>query len=179
MERPGSNRKSLDRKSAGGDRNASARASAQRHDPPWMRTLPDAPEGLPAAAAAAARKIGADAAQIDREWASGIIEQRWSASRMRRAYRSMRVCEPRRPRRAGPSDWTRSLERRTRPSPEAVSDVALERVTKAGSCTEPDVFIRRRSASESHRSARPLLLPLLCRTPGGRGTTEVDLRSGR
>ena len=50
-------------------------AFARRHDPPWMRSLADDTEDLPAAATAAARKIAADAAQIDREWASGIIEQ--------------------------------------------------------------------------------------------------------
>ena len=55
---------------------AQARAArAARNDPPWLRKLPDPGDVLPAAAVKAARIIGADAHQIDAEWAKGVIDE--------------------------------------------------------------------------------------------------------
>ena len=48
-------------------------ALAQRAEPPWLRKLPQAGAGLSDAAVEAARKIAADAPEIDRAWAKRAI----------------------------------------------------------------------------------------------------------
>ncbi|MEM7410978.1 MAG: hypothetical protein AAF430_12140 [Myxococcota bacterium] len=48
-------------------------ARAARVDPPWLRKGLPEPQGLPEVAAGAARKIAADAHQIDRPWAERQI----------------------------------------------------------------------------------------------------------
>ncbi len=47
-------------------------ARLQRGEPPWMRT-PAITSGVPEQALKAARKVAADAAQIDRDWAADAI----------------------------------------------------------------------------------------------------------
>ncbi len=45
----------------------------QRNEPPWSRDRRETSEPLPEKAVEAARKIGADPAHLDREWANGVI----------------------------------------------------------------------------------------------------------
>lgn len=47
----------------------------QRNEPPWSRDRGEPSTSLPEKAVEAARKIGADPAQLDREWAEGVIAE--------------------------------------------------------------------------------------------------------
>lgn len=47
----------------------------QRNEPPWSRDRGEPSEPLPEKAVEAARKIGADPAHLDREWAEGAIAE--------------------------------------------------------------------------------------------------------
>ena len=55
---------------------ALARAEGiQRNEPPWSRDRGEPGRPLPEKAVEAARKIGADPAHLDREWAEGVIAE--------------------------------------------------------------------------------------------------------
>ncbi len=47
----------------------------QRNEPPWNRDRGEPSTSLPEKAVEAARKIGADPAQLDREWANSVISE--------------------------------------------------------------------------------------------------------